>query len=168
MTESSSERALLAILALEPEEGVALDKEAQAFGKWPLPTLDARVEKYMRAMSDGDFGAEDPAKARELILAAMAKDLANGSERKGEGGGPALFATLTQPFQPGSQAFSLRFSCFDFCMVPSRRSADRRLFRLGGGTSDGRLERRMGLYPAFTQHHRRRMAGMGGQFRTPI
>jgi hypothetical protein len=97
MTESSSKRALLSILALEPDEG-SLDKEAQAFGKWPLPTLDTRVEKYMRAMSDGDSGAEDPAKARELILAAMAKDLANGSEGKGEGGGPALFATLTSRF----------------------------------------------------------------------
>lgn len=96
MTDSSSGRALLAILALEPEEGAPLDKED--FGKRPLPTLDARVEKYMRAMRDGDFGAGDPAQARELIPAAMAKDLANGSEGNGEGGGPALFATLTSRF----------------------------------------------------------------------
>jgi len=96
MTDSSSGRALLAILALEPEEGAPLDKED--FGKRPLPTLDTRVEKYMRAMRDGDSGAGDPAQARELILAAMAKDLANGSEENGEGGGPALFAGLTSRF----------------------------------------------------------------------
>jgi hypothetical protein len=98
MTESSSERALLAILALEPEEGSPLDKEAQAFAKGPLPTLDARVEKYMRAMRVGDSGAEDPARAREQILAAMATDLVNGSERNREGWGPALFENLTRRF----------------------------------------------------------------------
>ncbi len=98
MTESSAERALLAIFALEPEEGSPLDKEAQAFAKGSLPTLDARVKKYMRAMRDGDSGAEDPARARERILAAMATDLVNGSERNRVGWGPALFENLTPRF----------------------------------------------------------------------
>jgi hypothetical protein len=98
MTESSSERALLAILALEPEESAPLDMEARAFAKEPLPTLDARVEKYMRAMRDGDSGAEDPAQARERILAAMATDLVNGSERNRDGWGPALIENLTRRF----------------------------------------------------------------------
>ena len=52
MTDNSSERALLAILALEPEESALSDTAAQAFAKDPMPTLDARVEKFMRAMRD--------------------------------------------------------------------------------------------------------------------
>lgn len=72
--------------------------EARAFAKEPLPTLDARVEKYMRAMRDGDSGAEDPAQARERILAAMATDLVNGSERNRDGWGPALIENLTRRF----------------------------------------------------------------------
>ena len=126
MTESSSKRALLAILALEPDESAPLDTEARAFAKGPLPTLDARVEKYMRAMRDGDSGAEDPAQARELILAAMATDLVNGSRTEPRGLGSRADRKSDSSFQPGSQTFSLRFSGFDFCMVaiaPSGGSA---------------------------------------------
>ncbi|MGH6848417.1 MAG: DUF2125 domain-containing protein [Methylocella sp.] len=98
MSENSSERALLAILALEREEGSPLDKEAQTFAEEPMPTLDARVEMYMRAMRSGDSDAGDPAQIRDRILTAMANDLAIGSERKGEGWGPGLFDTLTSRF----------------------------------------------------------------------
>ncbi len=123
MTESSSERALLAILALEPEEDSPLDKEAQAFAKGPLPTLDTRVEKYMRAMRDGNSGAEDPARARERILAEMATDLAKGSERIGEGWGPALFENLTRRFDRARRPSRSGFRASTF--VWSNRSVRR-------------------------------------------
>lgn len=129
MTESNSERALLAILALEPEEGSPLDKEAQAFAKGPMPALDARVEKYMRAMRDGESGAEDPAQARELIITSMVKDLAKGSERNGEGWGPALFETLT--------------SRFDRARRPSRSG-----FRASASVWSNRSVRRTGTFAA--------------------
>ena len=96
MTDTSSERALLAIFALEPEEGALSNTAAQAFG--PLPTFDARVEKFMRAMRDDASGAGDPAEARERILTAMATDLANGSEQTVEHQFPALFETLANRF----------------------------------------------------------------------
>ncbi|HEY8031557.1 MAG TPA: DUF2125 domain-containing protein [Methylocella sp.] len=96
MTDNRSERALLAILALELEEG--LDKDTQTFAEAPMPALDARVEKYLRAMSEGDSDAGDPAKARELILAAMAKDLANRGEGNGEHRGSFLFKPLARRF----------------------------------------------------------------------
>jgi hypothetical protein len=98
MTDNSSERTLLAILALEPEESALSDTEAQAFATGPLPTLDARVEKFMRAMRDDESGAGDPAEARERILTAMARDLANGSEQTAEHRFPALFDILTNRF----------------------------------------------------------------------
>jgi len=94
-----------------------------------LPTLDTRVEKYMRAMRDGDSGAEDPARARELILTAMAKDLAKGSERIGEGWGPALFETLT--------------SRFDRARRPSRPG-----FRASASVWSNRSVRRTGAFAA--------------------
>ena len=90
MTDDSSERALLAILALEPDENVPLGNEERALGNKPLPTLDARVEMFMRAMRDSESGAENPAEARELILTAMAKELANRSEQNSEHGTGAL------------------------------------------------------------------------------
>lgn len=90
MTDNSSERALLAILALEPDENVPLGNDERALGNEPLPTLDARVEMFTRAMRDSESGGEYPADARELILAAMAKDLAKRSERSSEHGSSAL------------------------------------------------------------------------------
>ena len=118
MTDNSSERALLAILALEPEESSLSDTEAQAFAKGPLPTLDVRVEKFMRAMRDGESGAGDPAEARELILTAMARDLANGSEQNRRASVSCAFRNSNQSFQPGSKAFALGVSGFGFRMVP--------------------------------------------------
>ena len=83
----------------------------------------------MRAMRDGDSGAGDPAQARELILTAMAKDLAKGSERIGEGWGPALFETLT--------------SCFDRARRPSRPG-----FRASASVWSNRSVRRTGAFAA--------------------
>jgi hypothetical protein len=129
---------LLAILALEPEESAPSATEAQAFGKKPLPTLDARVEMFMRAMRDAESGADDPAHARELILTAMAKDLENGSEQNGERRRSALFEPHTRRFNRDRRPSRSGFRA----PLPS---ANRRLRSLGGGTFVGRLERRMAL-----------------------
>ncbi|MGH6837048.1 MAG: DUF2125 domain-containing protein [Methylocella sp.] len=107
MNDNSSERALLAILTLEPEVGSPLDKEAQAFAEAPMPALDARVEKYLRAMREGDSDAGDPAKARELILAAMANDLATRGERNGEDRGFLLFRPIARRFSQARKPTSL-------------------------------------------------------------
>jgi hypothetical protein len=107
MTENNSERALLAILALELEEGSPLDKEAQTFAESPMPALDARVEKYLRAMREGDSDAGDPAKARDLILAAMAKNLANRAEGNGEDRGSLLFRPIARRFSQARKPTSL-------------------------------------------------------------
>ena len=110
MTDNSSERALLAILTLEPEESAPPDTASRAIAKDPMPTLDERVEKFMRAMRDSESGADDPAQARELILTAMARDLANGSEQTAERQGPALFEMSNRfnrarrPSRSGSRA----------------------------------------------------------------
>lgn len=103
MTDDNSERALLAILSLEPDEGLPLGDEALALGKESLPTLDARVDMFMRAMRDGESEAEDPTEARRRILAAMTKDLADRCERNSGHRGGALFERFTRPFNRDSR-----------------------------------------------------------------
>lgn len=85
-----------------------------------MPGLDARVEKFMRAMSESDSDAGDPAKAREVILAAIAKDLANRSERNGEGGSRGLFDAFTSRFNRFR-----RPSRFRVAAPPPRRALQR-------------------------------------------
>jgi hypothetical protein len=68
MTENISERTLLAILALEPEDGVSPEKDVHAFAAGSLPTLATRVEMYLRAMHNGDAGAQNHTAARDRIL----------------------------------------------------------------------------------------------------
>ncbi|HEY4849017.1 MAG TPA: DUF2125 domain-containing protein [Methylocella sp.] len=95
MTENKSERTLLAILALEPEDGVSSEKDVQAFAAGALPTLNARVEMYLRAMHDGDAGAQNRTNARARILAAMAEDLENDAGHTGIGWGAAFLDKVT-------------------------------------------------------------------------
>jgi hypothetical protein len=72
MSEDNSKRTLLAILDLANEE--SQPSEAA------LPTLDARVQMYLRAMGKEGSTPEDTERARELILQAMAEDLVKGPE----------------------------------------------------------------------------------------
>jgi hypothetical protein len=72
MTEDNSERTLSAILALEAE-GPRPSEAA-------LPTLDVRVQMYLRATAGEGSKAEDSDRARDLILQAMAEDLAEDPE----------------------------------------------------------------------------------------
>ena len=65
-----------------------------------------------------ESGADDPAQARELILTAMARDLANGSEQTAERQGPALFETLSNRFNRARRPSRSGFSRFGFRMVP--------------------------------------------------
>ena len=95
MTENISERTLLAIFALEPEDGVSSEKDVHAFAAGSLPTLDTRVEMYLRAMHDCDAGAQNHTDARDRILAAMATDLENDAGRTGMGWGAAFLDKVT-------------------------------------------------------------------------
>ena len=47
MTENISERTLLAILALEPEDGVSPEKDVHAFAAGSLLTLATRVRNVL-------------------------------------------------------------------------------------------------------------------------
>jgi len=85
MTENRSERTLLAILALKSEDGVSPEKDVHAFAAGSLPTLNARVEMYLRAMHHCDAGAQNHTDARDRILAAIATDLERRSSRHGMG-----------------------------------------------------------------------------------
>ena len=104
MTENKSERTLLAVLALEPEVGVSSEKDVQAFAAGALPTLNARVEMYLRAMHDGDAGAQNHADARDRILAAMAADLEDDAGRSGMGWGAACLEKVTGFFNRARKA----------------------------------------------------------------
>jgi Tetratricopeptide repeat len=78
MSDSSSEKTLMALFALEAERA-ALDVAASPGGApiARLPSLDKRVEMFARAMygSDVAISAEIGKAAREQILTAMAADL---------------------------------------------------------------------------------------------
>jgi hypothetical protein len=95
MTQNKSERTLLAILALEPEDGRSPEKDVQACAAGSLPTLGTRVEMYLRAMHNGDAGAQDSTAARERILTAMITTLANDASHSGKGRGAAFLDTVT-------------------------------------------------------------------------
>jgi hypothetical protein len=142
MTQNKFERTLLAILALEPEDGVSSEKDVHAFAAGSLPTLDTRVEMYLRAMHDCDAGAQNHTDARDRILAAMATDLENDAGRTGMGWGAAF--------------------------LESPHSADRRLCRHVRCTSDLLLERSIVLCAAFIEHNHRRIARLGRQIWTAI
>jgi hypothetical protein len=101
MTENKSERTLLAILALEPEEGVSSEK---AFSAGSLPTLDRRVEMYLRAIHNGDAGGQNYARARDRILTAMATDLANDASPSGKGRGAAFLDAVIGLFNRARKA----------------------------------------------------------------
>src|SRR6202011_4418719 len=104
MTENKSERTLLAILALESEGGVSPEKDVHAFAAGSLPTLDTRVEMYLRAMHNGDAGAQNYTDARERILTAMATDLANDASHSGKGWGAAFLDKVTGFFNRARKA----------------------------------------------------------------
>jgi hypothetical protein len=104
MTENKSERTLLAILALESEDGVSPEKDVHSFAAGSLPTLNARVEMYLRAMHDCDAGAQNHTDARDRILAAMATDLENDAGRTGMGWGAALLDKATGFFNRARKA----------------------------------------------------------------
>jgi Uncharacterized protein conserved in bacteria (DUF2125) len=72
MTERSSERALLAILALESDETQPSEP--------PLPAFDTRIQMYLRAMGEENSKGDDPAAARALILQKIAEELAEQPE----------------------------------------------------------------------------------------
>jgi hypothetical protein len=104
MTENKSERTLLAILALEPEDGVSSETDVQAFAAGSPPTLNARVEMYLRAMHDSGAGAQNHTDARDRILAAMATDLENDAGRSGMGWGAAFIDEATGFFDRARKA----------------------------------------------------------------
>ena len=104
MTENISERTLLAILALEPEDGVSPEKDVHAFAAGSLLTLATRVEMYLRAMHNGDAGAQNHTGARDRILAAMATDLENDAGRTGKGRGATFLDTVTGFFSRARKA----------------------------------------------------------------
>ncbi len=104
MTENKSERTLLAILSLEPEDGVSSEMDVRAFAAGSLPTLNARVEMYLRAMHDGGAGAQNHTDARDRILAAMATDLENDAGRSGMGWGAAFLDKVTGFFNRARKA----------------------------------------------------------------
>jgi hypothetical protein len=95
MTQNKSERTLLAILALEPEDGRSPEKDVQAFAAGSLPTLGTRVEMYLRAMHNGDAGAQNYTAARDRILATMITDLANDASHSGKERGAAFLDAPT-------------------------------------------------------------------------
>ena len=68
MTENISERTLLAILALEPEDGVSPEKDVHAFAAGSLLTLATQLEMYLRAMHNGDAGTQNHTGARDQSL----------------------------------------------------------------------------------------------------
>jgi hypothetical protein len=109
MTENISERTLLAILALEPEDGVSPEKDVHAFAAGSLPTLATRVEMYLRAMHNGDAGAQNHTAARDRILAAMATDLENDAGHSSKGRGAAFFDTVTGFFNRARKAWPSAF-----------------------------------------------------------
>ncbi|HXN89544.1 MAG TPA: DUF2125 domain-containing protein [Methylocella sp.] len=104
MTENKSERTLLAILALESEGGVSPEKDVHAFAAGSLPTLDTRVEMYLRAMHNGDAGTQNYTGAHDRILAAMATDLENDASHSGKGRGAAFLDTVTGFFNRARKA----------------------------------------------------------------
>jgi hypothetical protein len=99
MTENKSERTLLAILALEPEEAMSPKKDVHA-----LPTLDMRIEMYLRAMHYGDAGAQHYTGACDRILAAMATDLENDAGHSGKRRSATFLETVTGYFNRARKA----------------------------------------------------------------
>ncbi|MBA3727499.1 MAG: DUF2125 domain-containing protein, partial [Armatimonadetes bacterium] len=104
MTQNKSERTLLAIFALEPEDGRSPEKDVQAIAAGSLPALDTRVEMYLRAMYNGGAGAQNYTAARDRILTAMITALANDASHSGKGRGAAFIETATGFFNRARKA----------------------------------------------------------------
>src|ERR1041384_2918291 len=66
----------LAALSVDMEDNASSDAHEPS-GQLPLPTLDERASVYLRAVhGDRDFTSAEHASARDLILEAMAADIA--------------------------------------------------------------------------------------------
>ena len=84
MADTGSDRTLEALLELEED---ALDRsprsQSNVDGRSSLPTLNERVEMYLRAVHGSEHVATADARAaaREQMLSAMAADLADGPTR---------------------------------------------------------------------------------------
>src|SRR3954451_14525165 len=67
---------ILAALGVDVEDNASTDAH-EPFEQLPLPTLDERASVYLRAVhGDRDFTGAEHASARDLILQAMAADIA--------------------------------------------------------------------------------------------
>ena len=67
---------ILAALSVDVEDNASTDAH-EPFDELPLPTLDERASIYLRAVhGDRDFTGAEHANARDLILQAMAADIA--------------------------------------------------------------------------------------------
>src|SRR5262245_39625102 len=72
---------ILRALSIDEEDSTAADAHERQ-DQLPLPTLDERASLYLRAVhGDRDFTGEEHANARDLILDAMAADIASRSGR---------------------------------------------------------------------------------------
>jgi hypothetical protein len=87
MTNTSSDRTLMALLALESEDPfVAPDEAMPTDGRWmaSLPTLQQRTEMFLNAVCgpEGAISAELRSAARDRLLTGMAADLADETMRR--------------------------------------------------------------------------------------
>ena len=82
MAKTMSDRALMALLALESDDPKSSATKKHAPDVSPLPTLDERVDLFLRAIhgSQRKFTAKERIEARNRILHAMAADLAGQAE----------------------------------------------------------------------------------------
>lgn len=96
MSDTRSERMLMALLELEAEVGTTQAPRMEQGIPRPLglPTLNERVEMYLHAVygSDRNFTAEERAKARDHVLTKMATDIADQVSRSAESAVPPVSA----------------------------------------------------------------------------
>src|SRR5438309_2143944 len=93
MADPSPERMLAALLAQEAEVGLPAGANTGASAPRPLPSLDERVELFLRAMyGTNDVTAVQRATARERILDTMVESLAGGPNDEGARGRAARVA----------------------------------------------------------------------------
>src|SRR5215510_10812184 len=95
---------ILGALTVEADDTTASDIREPA-GQMPLPTLDERANFYLRAVhGDRDFANEEYSRARDVILKAMAADIATRSNIRSPNSAspspqvPEHSTTLPNPF----------------------------------------------------------------------
>lgn len=110
MADVTPDRVLMALLALEAEEPRSSAAKSRAPNSQSLPTLDERVDLFLRAVHGPkrNFTAKERASARSRILNTMAADLAGEVDDAGEIAANRLTPTNATSAIAGSVGWTVR------------------------------------------------------------